>query len=56
MTVVGLVTLLGALTLFSLGIVSEYLLRILDEARKRPPFVIEQVIPSSEKDGRVGKI
>lgn len=44
MTVVGMVTLLGALTLFSLGIVSEYLLRILDEVRKRPPYVVERVI------------
>ncbi len=44
MTVVGLMTLLGAMILFSLGIVSEYVLRILDEARKRPPYVIERVI------------
>jgi dolichol-phosphate mannosyltransferase len=44
MTVVGLLALLGAMLLFSLGIVSEYLLRILDEARKRPPFVVESVI------------
>lgn len=44
MTVVGLVALLGALTLFSLGIISEYLLRILDEARKRPPYVVERVL------------
>jgi polyisoprenyl-phosphate glycosyltransferase len=44
MTVAGLLTLLGAMLLFSLGIVSEYLLRILDEARKRPPYVVEQVI------------
>jgi len=51
MTVVGLVTLLGALTLFSLGIVSEYLLRILDEARKRPPYVVEEVI--GESDNRI---
>jgi glycosyltransferase involved in cell wall biosynthesis len=43
-TVVGLLSLLGAMILFSLGIVSEYLLRILDEARKRPPYVVEQVI------------
>jgi len=56
MTVVGLVTLLGALTLFSLGIVSEYLLRILDEARKRPPYVVECVVDSSAKDNRAGKI
>jgi dolichol-phosphate mannosyltransferase len=44
MTIFGLVTLLGALTLFSLGILSEYLLRTLDEARKRPPYVIEDII------------
>lgn len=44
MTIFGLVALLGAITLFSLGIVSEYLLRILDEARKRPPYVVDQVI------------
>lgn len=48
MTVVGLVTLLGAMILFSLGIVSEYLLRILDESRKRPPYVVETVIGSLE--------
>jgi glycosyltransferase involved in cell wall biosynthesis len=47
-TVVGLVTLLGALTLFALGIVSEYLLRTLDEARKRPPYVVEQVMVARE--------
>jgi dolichol-phosphate mannosyltransferase len=47
MTVVGLVSLLGAMLLFSLGIVSEYLLRILDEARKRPPFVVDQVIDAA---------
>lgn len=51
MTVVGLVTLLGALNLFSVGILSEYLLRILDESRKRPPYVIEQIInPKSSAD------
>lgn len=44
MTVVGLVTLLGALNLFALGILSEYLLRILDEARKRPPYIVDRVI------------
>ncbi len=44
MTVVGLVTLLGALNLFAVGILSEYLLRILDEARKRPPYVVERVL------------
>lgn len=43
-TVVGLLTLFGSLQLFSLGILSEYLLRILDETRKRPPFIIDLVI------------
>jgi polyisoprenyl-phosphate glycosyltransferase len=43
-TVVGLLTLLGSTILFSIGIVSEYLLRILDEARKRPPYVVERVV------------
>lgn len=50
MTVVGLLSLLGAIILFSLGIVSEYLVRILDEARKRPPFVVESLTgPSKSK-------
>jgi glycosyltransferase involved in cell wall biosynthesis len=54
MTVVGLVVLLGAMILFSLGIVSEYLLRILDEARKRPPFVVDTVTGSLGGDGSGG--
>ena len=49
MTVVGLLTLLGAMILFSLGIVSEYLLRILDEARKRPLYVVERVIGEADR-------
>ena len=43
-TLAGLVLLLGAITLFSLGIISEYLCRILEETRKRPPFVVERVV------------
>ncbi|MBI2959338.1 MAG: glycosyltransferase family 2 protein [Betaproteobacteria bacterium] len=50
MTVAGLLTLLGALLLFSLGIISEYLMRILDEARKRPPYVIEKVISGGKSE------
>jgi glycosyltransferase involved in cell wall biosynthesis len=49
MTFAGLLTLLGALVLFSLGIVSEYLLRILDEARKRPPYVVDAAPDSDPK-------
>jgi len=44
MTQVGLLTLLGSTITYALGVISEYLLRILDEARKRPPYVIERVI------------
>ena len=43
MTQVALLTLLGALLSLGLGIVAEYLLRILDEARKRPPYVVDRV-------------
>lgn len=54
MTVVALLLLLGSLILFALGIVSEYLLRILDECRKRPHYVIEKVLDrfTSEKNHR----
>lgn len=45
-TVVGLLLLIGSLVLFSLGIVSEYLLRILDETRKRPLYVVERIVDS----------
>ena len=51
MTVVGLVTLFGALNLFALGILSEYLLRILDEARKRPTYIVEHVVNPMPRSG-----
>jgi dolichol-phosphate mannosyltransferase len=54
MTEVALLTLLGAMILFALGIVSEYLLRLLDEARKRPPFVVERVIDRPDDPERDG--
>lgn len=44
MTIVGLILIFGSMILFALGIISEYLLRILDESRKRPLFVKEQII------------
>ncbi len=44
MTVVGLLLIIGSLVLFSLGIISEYLLRILDESRKRPAYVVEKIV------------
>lgn len=43
-TIAILVSVLGGLVLMSLGIISEYLWRILDETRKRPNFVIDRVI------------
>lgn len=43
-TLTGLVLLIGAAVLFSLGIIGEYLLRILHETRKRPPYVVEKVV------------
>jgi dolichol-phosphate mannosyltransferase len=49
MTVVGLLLLLGSFILFALGIVSEYLLRILDEARKRPPFVVDSIMQKADR-------
>lgn len=50
-TLAGLLLLLGAAILFSLGILSEYILRILDETRKRPPFVVEKIIGPSADEG-----
>lgn len=43
MTVTGLLLLMGSLILFALGIISEYLLRILDESRKRPLYVVGKI-------------
>jgi len=48
MSLVGLLSLLGAMLLFSIGLLSEYLVRILDEARKRPPYVVDRVIVHGE--------
>lgn len=50
MTLVVLLSWLGAMILFSIGIVSEYLLRILDEARQRPLYVVDRFM---KKPGEV---
>lgn len=47
-TIAILVSMLGGLILLSLGIISEYLWRILDETRKRPNFVIDRVIENKK--------
>ncbi|MDB6093176.1 MAG: glycosyl transferase family 2 [Verrucomicrobia bacterium] len=51
MTLIGFTILLGAIILFALGIISEYLLRILDETRKRPPFEVEEIIEQRSQPG-----
>ena len=43
-TIVVLISLMGGLTLFTLGIIGEYLWRILDETRRRPLFVVDEVL------------
>lgn len=48
-TIAMLASVLGGLVLMSLGIISEYLWRILDETRKRPPFVIDKVIENKRE-------
>lgn len=47
-SIVILVSGLGGLILLSLGIVGEYLWRILDETRKRPPYVIDEILKSNQ--------
>lgn len=42
-TLVALITFLLGLIMVMLGIIGEYLWRILDESRKRPPFIIDEV-------------
>jgi len=41
-TLIALVLFLGGAQLIILGIIGEYLWRILDETRKRPPFIIDK--------------
>jgi dolichol-phosphate mannosyltransferase len=43
-TIVALILLFSALTLFMLGIISEYLFRIIELTRKRPPYVVERLV------------
>jgi len=48
-TIVALITMLLGLIMVMLGIIGEYLWRILDESRKRPNFVIDQVVIEDQK-------
>jgi dolichol-phosphate mannosyltransferase len=42
--IISILTFLLGLILVILGVIGEYLWRILDETRKRPPFVVEEII------------
>jgi polyisoprenyl-phosphate glycosyltransferase len=49
---IGATLLLGSINLFMLGIIGEYLGRLYIEAKRRPLFIIEDVVRSSQpKDG-----
>jgi dolichol-phosphate mannosyltransferase len=49
-TIITLTTLFGGLTLLTLGIIGEYIWRILDETRNRPIFVVDKVLGSEDED------
>jgi dolichol-phosphate mannosyltransferase len=44
---IAVILTLGSMTLFALGIICEYIWRILDEARARPPFVVDRVLDAT---------
>ncbi|MFO1487492.1 MAG: glycosyltransferase family 2 protein [Verrucomicrobiota bacterium] len=49
-TTVTLIAVTSGLQMFMLGTLGEYLWRALDEARKRPPYVIDEMFPK-QRDG-----
>ncbi|WP_339798947.1 glycosyltransferase family 2 protein [Paenibacillus sp. FSL R5-0744] len=42
-TIIALITFLLGIIMIMLGIIGEYMWRILDESRKRPPYIIDEV-------------
>ncbi|GAB4485234.1 MAG: glycosyltransferase family 2 protein [Anaerolineales bacterium] len=42
------ITFAAGLQMFMLGVLGEYLWRVLDEVRRRPPYVIDEIHPSRE--------
>jgi glycosyltransferase involved in cell wall biosynthesis len=44
-TVVGVVLVLGGAQLLTLGLIGEYLSRIFDEVKRRPPYILKQGAP-----------
>jgi glycosyltransferase involved in cell wall biosynthesis len=43
-TIVSLITFLGGIQLFFLGIIGEYLARVFIETKRRPLFIVEEKI------------
>ena len=48
-TVIAILCLASGLILISLSVIGEYVWRILDETRKRPPFIIEKFIKTGDR-------
>jgi len=49
-TIIAILCIVSGLILLSLSIIGEYIWRILDEARKRPPFIIEKFLIINKKN------
>jgi polyisoprenyl-phosphate glycosyltransferase len=47
------VLVIGGIQMIMLGILGEYLWRTLDEAKKRPKYLIEKTVASSSRSGRI---
>jgi len=55
-TTVVLISVTSGLQMFMLGTLGEYLWRTLDEARKRPPYVVDQIFPKQDDHEAVTEI
>ena len=54
-TLVLLICFFGGMTLFSVGLIGEYLIRIIDEVTGAPRYVVRQVV-EGRSDRRGGEI